>query len=176
MKNNGKILIAGIGNIFLGDDAFGVEVAQQLLRRPLPANVEVADYGIRSFDLAYALMQEWNLAILVDAVSRGDNPGTVYTIEPELSEIDSTPNLDAHTMNPVSVLQLVRALGGEPARVLVVGCEPMRLEPDENTAETGLSPPVQRAVNVAIDVIEKLLASNLSTSNLPASNKAAIAA
>jgi hydrogenase maturation protease len=176
MKNSGKILIAGIGNIFLGDDAFGVEVAQQLAHRPLPANVEVADYGIRSYDLAYALMQEWDLVILVDAVSRGESPGTVYTIEAELTEIDTAPNLDAHTMNPVSVLQLVRALGGEPARVLVLGCEPMRLEPDENTGEIGLSPPVRRAVSMAIDVIEKLLASNLSTSNLPTSNKAAIAA
>ena len=142
MRSNGKILIAGIGNIFLGDDAFGFEVAQQLIRRPLPANVQVLDYGIRSYDLAYALMQEWELVILVDAVSRGEKPGTVYTIEPELAEFDTAPSLDAHTMNPVSVLQLVRALGGEPARVLVVGCEPMRLEPEETTGEIGLSAPV----------------------------------
>lgn len=160
MKSNGKILIAGIGNIFLGDDAFGVEVAQQLLRRPLLPNVEVVDYGIRSYDLAYALMQEWELVILADAVSRGEKPGTVYTIEPELAEIDTAPNLDAHTMNPVSVLQLVRALGGEPSRVLVVGCEPMRLEPDETSGEIGLSAPVLRAVNVAVEVIEELLASD----------------
>lgn len=171
MRSNGKILIAGIGNIFLGDDAFGFEVAQQLIRRPLPANVQVLDYGIRSYDLAYALMQEWELVILVDAVSRGEKPGTVYTIEPELAEFDTAPSLDAHTMNPVSVLQLVRALGGEPARVLVVGCEPMRLEPEETTGEIGLSAPVQRAVNVAIDVIEELLASNSLNSK-----KAAIAA
>lgn len=171
MRSNGKILIAGIGNIFLGDDAFGVEVAQQLIQRLLPANVQVLDYGIRSYDLAYALMQEWELVILVDAVPRGENPGTVYTIEPELSELDTAPSLDAHTMNPVSVLQLVRALGGEPARVLVVGCEPMKLEPDETTGEIGLSAPVRRAVNVAIEVIEELLASSFLNSK-----KAAIAA
>jgi hydrogenase maturation protease len=171
MRSNGKILVAGIGNIFLGDDAFGVEVAQQLLQRPLPPDVQVLDYGIRSYDLAYALMQEWELVILVDAVSRGEEPGTVYTIEPELSELDTAPSLDAHTMNPVSVLQLVRALGGEPARVLVVGCEPMRLEPDEITGEIGLSAPVQHAVDVAIEVIEELLASSPLISK-----KAAIAA
>lgn len=171
MRSNGRILIAGIGNIFLGDDAFGVEVAQQLLRRPLPAGVEVVDYGIRSYDLAYALMQEWEMVILVDAVSRGEKPGTVYTIEPELSELNTAPSLDAHTMNPVSVLQLVRALGGESARVLVVGCEPMRLEPDETTGEVGLSAPVQRGVNVAIEVIGELLASSSLNSK-----KAAIAA
>jgi hydrogenase maturation protease len=171
MTSNGKILVAGIGNIFLGDDAFGVEVVQQLIHRPLPTNVQVLDYGIRSYDLAYALMQEWELVILVDAVSRGEKPGTVYTIEPELAEIDAAPSLDAHTMNPVSVLQLVRALGGEPARVLVVGCEPMSLEPDETTGEIGLTAPVQDAVHVAIEVIEELLVSSSLNSK-----KAAIAA
>jgi hydrogenase maturation protease len=159
MKGDGKILIAGIGNIFLGDDAFGVEVAQQLARRSLPANVHVADYGIRSYDLAYALMQDWELTILVDAAPRGEHPGTVYTIEPELADLDTAPSLDAHTMTPVSVLQLVRALGGEPGRVLVVGCEPMTVEPDEAEGQISLSAPVRRAVNTAIEVIEELVTS-----------------
>lgn len=162
MKGNGKILIAGIGNIFLGDDAFGVEVAQQLARRALPPNVEVVDYGIRSYDLAYALMRSWALVILVDAVSRGEQPGTVYTIEADVGNPDAAPSPDAHSMTPAGVLQLVRALGGEPPRVLVLGCEPMNLAPDESTGEIGLSAPVQRAVNVAIEVIEELVASNKS--------------
>jgi hydrogenase maturation protease len=78
----GKLLVAGIGNIFLGDDAFGVEVVKRLAQRPLPEGVRVVDFGIRSYDLAYALMDDWDLAILVDALPRGGEAGTVYTVEP----------------------------------------------------------------------------------------------
>lgn len=119
---SGKVLVAGIGNIFLGDDAFGVEVVNRLAQRRLPGNVCVVDFGIRSFDLAYALMEEWELVILVDALPRGGEPGTLYTLEPELPKGGVPPDLDAHTMNPVAVLQLVSALGGEVGRVLVIGC------------------------------------------------------
>jgi len=154
----GKVLVAGIGNIFLGDDAFGVEVAQQLAQRPLPSIVEVRDYGIRSYDLAYALMEDWELVILVDAVPAGDAPGTVYVIEPESpGGAESSAAFDAHTMNPVSVLQLVTALGGTPARILVVGCEPERIDSDED-GQIGLSEPVRRAVDEAVRVIEDLVA------------------
>jgi hydrogenase maturation protease len=159
---NGQILIAGIGNIFLGDDAFGVEVARQLAKRALPENVQIADYGIRCYDLAFALMQDWELVILVDSVSRGTQPGTVYTIEPELSADEEPAKPDANTMTPVSVLQLVRTLGGEPGRVLVVGCEPMKLDADE--ADTiGLSPPVQNAIALAVRTIEELVSANSVT-------------
>ncbi len=126
-SGNGKVLVAGVGNIFLGDDAFGVEVVQRLASRTLPDNVNVVDFGIRSYDLAYALMEAWELVILVDAVPRGGQPGTVYVIEPELPQSGESPaglGFDAHSMNPVSVLQLVHALGGTFARTLVVGCEP----------------------------------------------------
>jgi hydrogenase maturation protease len=150
-----KILVAGIGNIFLGDDAFGVEVVNRLQGHSWQEDVTVADFGIRSYDLAYALMQDWDLVILVDALPRGGQPGTVYVLEPEPSQaFINPPALDAHTMNPVSALQLVQALGGRVGRMLVVGCEPKSLEPAEN-GNIGLSPPVNAAVDQAIRTIEE---------------------
>jgi len=154
------ILVAGVGNIFLGDDAFGVEVVQRLARRSLPENVQVGDFGIRSYDLAYALMEPWELVILVDAVPLGDEPGTVYTIEPELpqsTDLLDESAFDAHTMNPVSVLQLVAKLGGKVGRMILVGCEPASTDTEENF-QVGLSDPVQAAVDEAIRTIEELIA------------------
>ncbi len=155
-----RILVAGIGNIFHGDDAFGCEVAQALLRRPLPEGVRVVDFGIRSYDLAYAIMDGPDATILVDATPRGEPPGTVSLVEPDLSELDrlGTEEIDAHSMNPVRVLQLVRSLGGEPGRGLyLVGCEPAVLDADG----FGLSKPVQAAVPQAIVLIESLVANLL---------------
>lgn len=159
----GKVLVAGVGNIFLGDDAFGVEVVQRLTQRELPENVCVRDFGIRSYDLAYALMEDWELIILVDVVPRGDAPGTVYTMEPDLSGIAEKPaSIDAHSMNPVSVLQIVSALGGKIGKMLIVGCEPGSVECDDS-GQVGLSPPVEAAVNESIRVIEELIASSRAT-------------
>jgi len=153
-----KTLIAGVGNIFLGDDAFGVEVVQRLRSMRLPESVTVRDFGIRSYDLAYALMDEWDLVILVDAVPRGEAPGTIYTIEPELPRnSDATGTFDAHSMNPVSVLRLVNALGGSKVkRLMLVGCEPASVEP-RHDGNLGLSEPVQQAVDGAIDVIQEII-------------------
>ncbi len=154
---NGKVLVAGIGNIFLGDDAFGVEVAQRLAARPLPEGVKVVDFGIRSYDLAYALMNDWDLVILVDALPGAGKPGTLYVMEPDLPAEDETPaSLDAHTMNPVAALQLVSALGGKVGRILVVGCEPATVEPDDG-GEVGLSAPVKAAVDEAARMVEELI-------------------
>jgi hydrogenase maturation protease len=153
---NGRFLVAGIGNIFLGDDAFGVEVVNRLAQRKLPGDVCVCDFGIRSFDLAYGLMEDWELVILVDALPRGGEPGTLYTLEPDLSAGEAPPNFDAHTMNPVAVLQLVSALGGQVGRMLVVGCEPANLEPDA-AGQMGLSPAVASAVDEAVTMVEELI-------------------
>jgi hydrogenase maturation protease len=155
---NGKILVAGIGNIFLGDDAFGVEVIQRLSRRPQANSVSVIDFGIRSYDLAYALMDDWELVILVDALPRGGESGTLYTIEPDLSELQEAPStVDAHSMNPVSVLQLVSALGGErKGRLLVVGCEPATVEADTD-GNMGLSEAARVAADEAVHVVEELI-------------------
>ena len=152
---NNRILVACIGNMFLGDDAFGVEMAKRLAQHPLPDGVTVVDFGIRSYDLAYALMRNWELVILVDALPQGGQPGTLYVLEPELG--DAAPvSLDAHTMNPASVLQLVQGLGGEVGRVLLVGCEPQSLEPNDN-GNIGLSPAVTHALDEAIHMIDKLI-------------------
>lgn len=158
------ILVAGIGNIFLGDDAFGVEVVERLARRNLPAHVRVIDFGIRSYDLAYTLMEPWELVILADAVPRGGQPGTLYTIEPQLPQQDTTEELalDAHSMNPVAVLQLVHRLGGHPSRMLVVGCEPATVTA-EIDGQFGLSDPVRTAIDEAVTIIEELIANNRKT-------------
>src|ERR1044071_9419396 len=128
-----RILIAGIGNIFLGDDAFGVEVANELLRHPLPPEVRVKDYGIRGYDLAYALADGYDAAILVDAAPCGEAPGTVTLMEParmNSAEFDSCA-LNAHNLDPVRVLQMSQMLGGGPARLYLVGCEPGDLDSEE---------------------------------------------
>src|SRR5690349_12249437 len=109
------IPIAGIGNIFLGDDAFGVEVVRQLSSRTLPDSVRVIDFGIRGFDLAYALLDGYDVTILVDATPRGGVPGTLYTIEPDLSASHTLeapePMIETHGMNPMRVLGLAQAMG-----------------------------------------------------------------
>ena len=151
-----SILVAGIGNIFFGDDAFGSEVARELMRRPLPEGVKVDDFGIRSYDLAYALMDGCD-AILIDAVPRGKPPGTLYMIEPDLGNPDGAGNAipDAHSMTPASVLEMVRSLGGQTGRIYLVGCEPSVLESEDG--RMGLSESVQAAVPRAIEMIESLM-------------------
>jgi hydrogenase maturation protease len=153
----GKVLVAGIGNIFLGDDAFGVEVVKHLAQSPLPDWVQVMDFGIRSYDLAYALMDDWDLIILVDALPRNGKPGTLYVFEPELPESAADPTaLDAHSMDPVAVLRLVHALGGQVGRLLVVGCEPASVEPDAE-GNMGLSAPVNAAIAEAAQIVQDLI-------------------
>jgi hydrogenase maturation protease len=150
-----RVLVAGIGNVFLGDDGFGVAVAEALAASEWPDGVHVEDFGIRGMDLAYALAG-YDVAILVDAVPRGGAPGTLYVIEPELG--DGEVGFDAHGMNPVAVLALARTLGGPLPRVLVVGCEPatrMTGEEDEVVAE--LSEPVRAAVGEAVRMVESLV-------------------
>jgi hydrogenase maturation protease len=150
-----KILIACVGNIFLGDDGFGVEVARRLALKTLPPEAVVKDFGIRGFDLAYALMEPCDLTILVDACARGFAPGTVFLLEPDPLD-ESQPGIEPHGMNPMNVLRMVKSLGGTPGRVLIVGCEPAELGSD-NDGQLGLSEPVAAAVDEAIALIESLL-------------------
>jgi len=148
-----KILIAGVGNIFLGDDGFGVEVAVALTKRQLPSGVSVKDFGIRGFDLAYALLDPWDAVIIVDALPRGQASGTLYVLEPDAATADM--ELNPHGMDPVRVLNLAASLGSISAKVLVVGCEPHDLG-DELEGRMGLSAPVQAAVEEACDMIVEL--------------------
>ena len=152
-----RVLVAGIGNVFLGDDAFGVELATRLAGRSLPGGVEVADFGIRGMDLAFALQEDLDAAVLLDAVPRGGDPGTLYVIEPELED-GAAAAVEAHAMDPVKVLALARQLGRLPARVLVVGCEPAWVGSVED-GEMGmeLSEPVRAALDPAVTLVEELL-------------------
>ena len=151
-----NVLIAGIGNIFQGDDAFGVEVAQRLARRPLPDGVRAVDFGTRGYDLAFALMEERDCTLLVDAVQRGGAPGTLYVIEPDLAELDAPADVSAHAMNPLNVFRLVRSLGGTWSRVLLLGCEPGDLGP-EDEGKMGLTDAVAAAVVEAVALAESLV-------------------
>ena len=155
-----SILVAGIGNIFMGDDAFGCEVARRLAGRELPEGVRVVDFGIRGFDLAYAIMDGPDVTLFVDATARGGEPGTLYTIEPDLDELNSLGEggmlVEPHGMDPVKVLSMVKSLGGEFKRILLVGCEPATFGPAEG--QMGLSEPVERAVDEAVVIVESLVA------------------
>lgn len=161
-----SILVAGIGNIFMGDDAFGCEVARRLAGRPLPEGVRVVDFGIRGFDLAYAIMDGPEVTVFVDATPRGEAPGTLYTIEPDLNELNDAGAggimVDTHGMNPLKVLGMVKAMGGEFKRILLVGCEPETLGGEEGLM--GLSEPVEQAVDEAVRVVESLVAKILEES------------
>jgi hydrogenase maturation protease len=154
-----RVLVAGIGNVFFGDDGFGVAVAAALKERELPRGVDVVDFGIRGMDLVYALGEGYDVAVFVDAVPRGEQPGTVFLIEPQLSDSDGPVMLDAHGMDPVKVLQLAGQLGPVPERILVVGCEPLTgVTGDDEELVGELSDPVRAAVGPAADMVEETLA------------------
>jgi hydrogenase maturation protease len=144
-------LVAGVGNVFFGDDGFGVEVARRLQSEELPAGVRVADYGIRGVHLAYQLLDGYDTLILIDAIARGEAPGTVSLIEPRAGGA-ADASMDAHGMDPAAVLALVRQLGGRIDRVLVVGCEPAEI-----CERMGLSEPVARAVDEAARLVRRLV-------------------
>jgi hydrogenase maturation protease len=152
------VLLAGIGNIFLSDDGFGVEVADGLSRRALPSGVVVTDFGIRGVHLAYELLDGYQGLVLIDAVPMGEEPGTLVVIEPDadgsLAGADETTSIiDAHSMSPGVVLSTLQRLGGSVGRILVVGCQPGCL--DEGI---GLSPAVAAAVPDAVELCLQLVA------------------
>jgi len=150
--NGKRILVAGIGNIFLGDDAFGVEVANRLANDNLPEDVAVVDFGIRGMHLAYEMLDGgYEATVLVDAVPRGGAPGSLYLIEPDLTSLEAGP-ADAHTMSPRAVLGFVKALGETPKRLLIVGCEPASVEEG-----MGLSPPVAGAIDEAVRLVREVI-------------------
>jgi hydrogenase maturation protease len=155
---NKRVLVAGVGNVFLGDDGFGVEVVRRLAGRELPEGVEVVDFGIRGMDLVYALQEDYEVVVFVDATPRGEKPGTVYLIEPEIEE-DGEVVLDTHGMDPVKVIKFARALGTSLTRTFVVGCEPQVVMSGEDYDDMlmELSEPVQMAVGEAVKLVESLV-------------------
>jgi hydrogenase maturation protease len=150
-----RVLVAGIGNIFLGDDGLGVEVARRLRDTPMGHDVVVADFGIRGIHLAFELADGgYDAAILVDAIARGSAPGTLYAIEPELDDAaQDAAAADAHSLTPDAVLAWIRRVGASAGRIVVVGCEPATV--DESI---GLSAPVEAAIDGAIAMIRSLVA------------------
>jgi hydrogenase maturation protease len=147
-----RVLVAGIGNIFLGDDGFGVEVVKHLDSDSLPAGTTVADFGIRGVHLAYELLDGYDTLVLVDAMPLDEPPGTVVLFEPDVESIDPG-SADAHSMNPAVVLGLLVGMGGHIPKVVVVGCQPLTL--DEGI---GLSDPVSAAVAPAVATVRRVLA------------------
>lgn len=171
-----RILVAGIGNIFHGDDAFGVEVANRLSRRSLPPEARIVDFGIRGLDLAFALLDGNDTTILIDATSGGGPPGSLYTIEIDPAAAagdESGIDMSAHAMNPMRVLQMAQAMGGCTGRILLVGCQPETFGP-EDEGQMGLSATVAAVVDTAADMVQELIRKVLDE-NRSASNTGAAA-
>jgi hydrogenase maturation protease len=152
----GRTLVAGVGNVFLGDDAFGVEVVRLLAEQPHQPGVEIQDFGIRGVHLVYELLNGCELFVLVDAAARGEEPGTVTVLEADLPETSSPgtqPVMDAHSLTPDSIFAMLSSLGGHPGRSLVVACEPADVSPG-----MGLSDPVREALPHAVRAVQDILA------------------
>jgi hydrogenase maturation protease len=153
-----RILVAGVGNVFFGDDGFGVEVVRRLAERPLPPGVTAVDFGIRAMHLAFELFSTPDLLVLVDATVRNGAPGTLYLIDPEHETCrlaDTQP--DGHSMNPFAVLATLRAMGGVLPRTRIIGCEPAELGHTVRLSET-----VERSIEPAIGMIRRLIDSEVT--------------
>ena len=153
-----RILVAGIGNIFLGDDGFGVAVSRRLAERGLPAGVDVRDFGIRGMDLAYSLQNDYDAVVFIDATSRGEPAGTLYLIDAAV-DADGPLAVDTHGMDPVKVLAMARALGKVPGRVVIVACETESVlsQSDWSEMEMALSEPVRGSLNRAVIQVESVV-------------------
>lgn len=149
MTAGARVLVAGIGNVFLGDDGFGVEVVNRMAASRLPAGVDVADYGIRGVHLAYDLLDgQVDTLVLVDAVPMDEPPGTLALLEADVDRGADAVQVEAHSMSPDVVIAALRGLGGTVPRVLVVGCQPAVID-----AQMGLSEPVAAAVDEAVRLV-----------------------
>jgi hydrogenase maturation protease len=152
-----RVMIAGVGNMFMKDDGFGGAVIKKILYKKFPEGVEVKDFGTGGLKLAYDLMKGYDGLILIDASARGEKPGTLYVIEPK--EDDINPDLekggpiDPHGADPATVLRFVKSIGSWPAKVLIVACEPETVE----DFEIGLSGPVSAAIDNAAEMVENII-------------------
>jgi hydrogenase maturation protease len=150
-----NVLVAGIGNIFLSDDGFGVEVVKHIDVTRWPEDVRkdvtVSDFGIRGVHLSYELLNDYDALVLIDAMPLGEAPGTVVTFEPDVESIDAT-SVDAHSMSPAVVLGLLAGMGADLPHVVVVGCQPLTLEEG-----MGLSDAVMAAVAPAAEAVVQVV-------------------
>jgi hydrogenase maturation protease len=152
-----QILVAGVGNAWLQDDAFGGECARRLEAQSVPSGVTVMDFGTGGLDLAYELMRGYDALILLDASRQGGEPGTLYVLEPALSDyagaIEDGETINPHGMDPATVLRFVNAVGGFSGKVVVIGCEPGEVD----DVGLGLTPPVEGAVDRAIALVRETI-------------------
>jgi hydrogenase maturation protease len=163
-----RILVAGVGNIFCGDDAYGVEVVNRLLRKPFPSEVDVKDFGIRGLDMAYALADGYEFVIVIDAAARGQEPGSISVVEPELA-IDVANRAQplmgsAHGLDPEKVLSFAATLDATCKRILFVVCEPYSL--GDEGGQMGLSDVVAASVEPSVRLVENLVASLLTAGEI----------
>jgi hydrogenase maturation protease len=153
-----RILVAGIGNIFLGDDGFGPEVMRHVLKHPLDADVRAVDYGISGMHLAYDLLEQWRALVLVDALPDRGAPGTLHIFEADHQTLSPTVGLEAHSMDPAAVFATLNALGGAAPQTIVIGCEVENIDDG-----IGLSDAVTKAVPAAVAAINDVLADLTAT-------------
>ena len=157
-----QILVAGVGNAWLQDDAFGGEVARRLEREGVPSGVTVMDFGTSGLDLAYEVMRGYDALILIDISRQGGEPGTLYVMEPDEADIaagiEDGEMLDPHGMDPQTVLRFVRAVGGWPGKVVVIACEPAVVEEMGIGLSAGVSAAVEHAAELVATTIEELRA------------------
>jgi hydrogenase maturation protease len=156
-----RVLVAGVGDPYRGDDGFGSEVARRLARRPLPPGVEVVDFSARGLDLVFALRQGYQAALLIDTARRGEAPGTLTVIEPRVGELGEGEEvaLDPAALDPLGLVRFARLFGSVPPQVMVVVCEPQDVAPAafDPAARPRMSPPVVEAVEHAVPLVESLL-------------------
>jgi hydrogenase maturation protease len=149
-----RTLVAGFGNVRLGDDGFGVEVVHRLKAQPLPEGAHVRDFGIRGLHLVFDLLESWDAILLVDAMKHGDPPGTVFVLDPNIDAIGDPSSLpDAQSLHPAAVLRTAHALGARMYNLHVIGCEPADL-----SEHVGLSEPVEHGVDEAVRIVHERLA------------------
>ena len=152
-----RVMIAGIGNMFMKDDGFGSAVVKRIMNKKFPEGVEVKDFGTGGLKLAYDLMKGYDGLIFLDASSRGEKPGTLYVIEPNendfSNDLEQGGPIDPHGADPVTVLRFVKSIGSWPAKVFIVACEPEAVD----DFEIGLSEPVNTAIDTAIEMVDDIV-------------------
>ncbi|GAC1565475.1 MAG: hypothetical protein NVS3B14_03310 [Ktedonobacteraceae bacterium] len=150
-----RVLVAGVGNVLHGDDGYGVAVAQRLAQRSdLPPAVKVVEVGIGGISLVQELFDGYDVLMIVDAVDRDGTPGAIFLLEPQVPDLAQWPHeqrqdflVNMHMTTPSRALILARALGVLPPSVYMLGCQPTTCD----ELVIGLSPPVERAVELSVE-------------------------
>jgi hydrogenase maturation protease len=155
-----KVLVAGIGNAWMGDDGFGSEVVKQLGTVELPPGVAVMDFGTGGLNLAYEVMRGYDALLILDISQQGGSPGTLYVIEADEDSVDGSiqdgDSLNPHGMDPKTVLRFVKSIGAWPGKVLVIACEPAVVEEIGFQLSESVAGAVEPAVKLVLEQIAEL--------------------